>query len=118
MSEPKKSRACWGLISAQAWSWVLAIAGLVMIFLGIFKSEPTSYIAAASGIITELIAGVSFHVYNRTVRQFLIAYRDRLVDNNLLLVLELVQASTLRDLDRSAIIQKLTESLGRRHQSE
>ena len=56
-------------IVAGAIGFLLVIVGLAIGFVNLDHTPTITYIATASGVITEFIAGVFFYLYNRTVRQ-------------------------------------------------
>jgi hypothetical protein len=69
----------------------LMIAGLIMVITNLSSPPIGSYIAIATGVITEIIAGVFFYVYNRTTRQIRGFYDSLLTEQNILLSFKLME---------------------------
>ncbi|MCD4714170.1 MAG: hypothetical protein K8R73_12870 [Clostridiales bacterium] len=74
----------------------MSLMGIVLIFCGIIYSyfsvdkNNISYLVAASGIVVELLSGLLFYLYNKTVVQ-LKEYHDSLLDvQNVLLSFKLI----------------------------
>ncbi|WP_291633037.1 hypothetical protein [Clostridium sp.] len=89
--------------------FILIILGLVVIFLN-KNLENISYIVTASGIIVEVISGLFFYLYNKTVRQ-LKDYHDSLLNvQNILLSFKLIE-STSNDIEKFAMIKSMIDFL-------
>jgi Cyanobacterial TRADD-N associated 2-Transmembrane domain len=69
----------------------LMIVGLIMAITNLSSPPIGSYIAIATGVITEIIAGVFFYVYNRTTRQIRGFYDSLLTEQNILLSFKLME---------------------------
>lgn len=70
--------------------FLLVITGLIVGFGADADARAVSYIASASGIIVEFIAGVFFYLYNRTVREMKGYHTSLLTVQNILLAFKLV----------------------------
>jgi hypothetical protein len=70
--------------------FLLVITGLIVGFVAKADVRAVSYIASASGIIVEFIAGVFFYLYNRTVREMKGYHTSLLTVQNILLAFKLV----------------------------
>lgn len=85
--------------------FAVLITGIVLGFIDA-KYKDISYLSAAAGVITEMISGVFFYLYNRTVRQ-LKEYHDSLIDvQNILLSFKLIE-DTVDLTIRPALIEKM-----------
>jgi hypothetical protein len=91
---------------------LLILTGLAYSFL-IGNDNNITYLAAASGIVVELISGLLFYLYNRTVIQ-LKDYHDSLLDvQNILLSFKLID--DLKDEEhKSATMKQMIEFLVRK----
>lgn len=70
--------------------FMLVVTGLIVGLMDTKNAQDISRVSAASGIITEFIAGVFFYLYNKTVRQ-LKEYHDSLIRvQNILLSFKIV----------------------------
>ncbi len=100
-------------------SLLMSILGVVLILAGLSYSffvngdKSITYLAAASGIVVELISGLLFYLYNRTVIQ-LKDYHDSLLDvQNVLLSFKLID--DLKDEEnKSTIMKQMIEFLVRK----
>lgn len=89
--------------------FAVLIAGIVLGYIDP-KYKDISYLATAAGVITEMISGVFFYLYNRTVRQ-LKEYHDSLIDvQNILLSFKLIE-DTKDAAKRPLLIEKMIEFL-------
>jgi hypothetical protein len=88
----------------------LIILGLIMALSNLSSPPLGSYIAIASGIITEIIAGVFFYVYNRTTRQIKGFYDSLLTEQNILLSFKLMEASEDEN-EKAKIISQMLANL-------
>ena len=70
--------------------FLLVIMGLIVGFVANADVRAVSYIATASGVIVEFIAGVFFYLYNRTVREMKGYHTSLLTVQNILLAFKLV----------------------------
>lgn len=70
--------------------FLLILTGLILGFNDNLNTHVTGYVASASGLITEFIAGIFFYLYNKTIHQ-LKSYHDSLLDvQNILLSFKIV----------------------------
>lgn len=89
--------------------FILIVLGLVAIYLN-KDLENISYVVTASGIIVEVISGLFFYLYNKTVRQ-LKDYHDSLLNvQNILLSFKLIE-STSNDVEKFAMIKSMIDFL-------
>lgn len=97
-------------IGAGICGFLLICIGLLLGFDG--QKIEISYMATASGILTEFIAAVFFYLYNKTVRQ-LKEYHDSLIDvQNVLLAFKLID-DIEKPEEKANTIQKMVEFLVR-----
>lgn len=76
---------------AGAVGFALVIFGVLLGLVGDpIKTKDVSYVASASGVITEFISGVFFYLYNKTVRQLKEYHDSLLAVQNVLLSFKLV----------------------------
>lgn len=92
---------------------VLIIAGglIVSYFMDEFKD--ISYIATAAGLLVEIISGLMFYLYSKTVLQ-LKEYHDSLIDvQNVLLSFKLIE-DTQNEQIKSEVMKQMIENLIKR----
>jgi hypothetical protein len=95
--------------------FALIVAGLTAQFLG-FGSDNASYATTAAGTMVEVIAGLFFYLYNKTVRQ-LKEYHDGLLDvQNILLSFKLIDG-TKDESARANMTLKMIEFLAARRRA-
>ena len=85
------------------------------IFIGFIPSESARvarYISVASGVLTQILSGTSFYLYNRTVQQ-LKGYHDSLLDvQNILLSFKMLEDITSEQEKVKIITQLITFLVG------
>jgi hypothetical protein len=86
----------------------LIIVGLILIITNVSSPPIASYITLAAGIITEIIAGVFFNVYNRTTRQVRGYYDSILAEQNILLSFKLMEDAKDESEKAKVVSQMLT----------
>jgi hypothetical protein len=88
--------------------FMLVGVGLVFGYASGDRSSAITYISAATGIITEVIAGVFFVLYNRTVLQMR-EYHDKLIEvQNVLLALKVVEDTQGEEARQSMMVNVLS----------
>ena len=97
-------------------SCIASVSGFVLIVLGLVfqyinsEYENISYLVTSSGILVELVSGLFFYLYNKTVRQ-LKDYHDSLLEvQNILLSFKLIE-ETEQASERLPLITKMIEFL-------
>jgi TRADD-N domain-containing protein len=95
----------------------LVIVGLILIVSNVSSPPIGSYITIASGIITEIIAGVFFSVYNRTIRQIRGFYDSLLTEQNILLSFKLMEDSKDENERAKIVSQMLTNLVNQQNSS-
>jgi hypothetical protein len=88
----------------------LMTVGLIMALTNLSSPPIGSYIAIATGIITEIIAGVFFYVSNRTTRQIRGYYNSLLSEQNILLSFKLMEASK-DETEKAKIVSQMLANL-------
>ncbi|WP_339183147.1 hypothetical protein MHB43_08035 [Paenibacillus sp. FSL H8-0317] len=95
--------------TASASGFVLIILGLVFQYIN-RDYENISFLVTCSGVVVELVSGLFFYLYNRTVRQ-LKDYHDSLLEvQNILLSFKLIE-ETGETSERLPLITKMIEFL-------
>jgi|GEM_PF-2540092 len=96
--------------------FLLVIVGLILTIINI--SNPLgSYITIACGVITEIIAGVLFYIYNRTTRQIRGFYDSLLTEQNILLSFKLMEDSKDENEKAKIVSQMLTNLINKQNSS-
>jgi len=95
----------------------LMIAGLILTLTNVSNPPIGSYITIASGVITEIIAGVFFYVYNRTTRQMRGFYDGLLTEQNILLTFKLMEDSKDENEKAKIVSQMLTNLISKQNSS-
>jgi hypothetical protein len=95
----------------------LMIAGLILTITNVSSPPIGSYIIIASGVITEIIAGVFFYVYNRTTRQIRGFYDSLLTEQNILLSFKLMEDSKDENEKAKIVSQMLTNLINKQNSS-
>ncbi|MGZ4161079.1 MAG: TRADD-N-associated membrane domain-containing protein [Neobacillus sp.] len=100
-------------------SLIMSVFGVLLISSGLIVSYlftdlgNISYVVTASGVLVEIISGLMFYLYNRTVLQ-LKEYHDSLLDvQNILLCFKLVE-DTNEESIRVEVMKQMIEFLVRR----
>jgi hypothetical protein len=93
-----------------AFGFILMIVGLIMTLTDLSGPPIGSYIAIASGVLTEIIAGVFFYIYNRTTRQIRGFYDSLLTEQNILLSFKLMEASKDEN-EKAKIVSQMLANL-------
>ncbi len=104
-------------IRVCVFGFFLMIVGLAVAITNISGPPLGSYIAIASGVITEIIAGVFFYVYNRTTRQMRGFYDSLLVEQNILLSFKLMEDSKDENEKAKIVSQMLTNLINKQNSS-
>jgi hypothetical protein len=95
----------------------LMIAGLILTITNVSSPPIGSYIIIASGVITEIIAGVFLYVYNRTTRQIRGFYDSLLTEQNILLSFKLMEDSKDENEKAKIVSQMLTNLINKQNSS-
>ena len=95
----------------------LIIAGLILTIVNVSSNPIGSYITIASGVLTEIIAGVFFYVYNRTTRQTKGFYDSLLTEQNILLSFKLMEGAKDENERAKLVSQMLTNLMNKQHAS-
>ncbi len=97
-------------ITAGVIGFILIGAGLVVGFYAPLSTHIIAYITSAAGILTELISGVFFYLYNRTVQQMKGYHDSLLVVQNILLSFKLVE-DTKDEVEKAKMVMQMLEYL-------
>lgn len=104
-----------------ALSCTVSVSGFILIVLGLVFQytnndyENISFLVTSSGIVVELVSGLFFYLYNKTIRQ-LKDYHDSLLEvQNILLSFKLIE-ETEQVNERLPLITKMIEFLVSRRQ--
>lgn len=104
-------------------SLIMSIFGVLLISGGLIVSYllndlgDISYFVTGAGVLVEVISGLMFYLYNRTVLQ-LKGYHDSLLDvQNILLCFKLIE-DTSDDITRTDVMKQMIEFLVRRKSIE
>ncbi|WP_202983874.1 TRADD-N-associated membrane domain-containing protein [Paenibacillus sp. EKM212P] len=104
-------------------SLVMSIFGVLLISSGLIVSyvfsdlSNISYVVTGAGVLVEVISGLMFYLYNRTVLQ-LKGYHDSLLDvQNILLCFKLVE-DTNEEAIRVEVMKQMIEFLVRRKKTQ
>lgn len=89
-----------------AFGFFLMLVGLAVGFTNISSPPIGSYIAIASGVITEIIAGVFFSAYNRNSRQIKGYYDSLLTVQNILLSFKFIE-NTQDENEKAKIVGQM-----------
>jgi len=95
----------------------LVIVGLILTITNLSNPPTGSYITIACGVITEIIAGVFFYVYNRTTRQIRGFYDSLLTEQNILLSFKLMEDSKDENEKAKIVSQMLTNLVNKQNSS-
>ena len=95
----------------------LIIVGLILTIVNVSSPPIGSYITIASGVLTEIIAGVFFYVYNRTTRQTKGFYDSLLTEQNILLSFKLMEGAKDENERAKLVSQMLTNLMNKQHAS-
>ena len=95
----------------------LVIVGLILTITNLSNPPIGSYITIACGVITEIIAGVFFYVYNRTTRQIRGFYDSLLTEQNILLSFKLMEDSKDENEKAKIVSQMLTNLVNKQNSS-
>ncbi len=95
----------------------LVIVGLILTIINLSTPPIGSYITIACGVITEIIAGVFFYVYNRTTRQIRGFYDSLLTEQNILLSFKLMEDSKDENEKAKIVSQMLTNLINKQNSS-
>ena len=95
----------------------LVIVGLILTITNLSNPPIGSYITIACGVITEIIAGVFFYVYNRTTRQIRGFYDSLLTEQNILLSFKLMEDSKDENEKAKIVSQMLTNLINKQNSS-
>ncbi len=95
----------------------LVIVGLILTITNLSNPPTGSYITIACGVITEIIAGVFFYVYNRTTRQIRGFYDSLLTEQNILLSFKLMEDSKDENEKAKIVSQMLTNLINKQNSS-
>lgn len=96
-------------------SLLISVVGFALIGAGLvidfeYDKKTIGYISTGSGVITELISGVLFYLYNKTIRQ-LKEYHDSLINvQNILLSFKLIESTTDEKV-KAEMVTKMLEYL-------
>jgi hypothetical protein len=94
--------------------FVLIVVGLAFGFADDASDQAVAYLATASGVVVEFIAGVFFYLYNRTVRQMKDYHDSLLAVQNILLSFKLVGDTKEETEKVKMVAQMLAYLVGRR----
>jgi len=89
-----------------AFGFFLMLVGLAVGFINISSPPIGSYIATASGVITEIIAGAFFSAYNRNSRQIKGYYDSLLTEQNILLSFKFIE-NTQDENEKAKIVGQM-----------
>jgi tetrahydromethanopterin S-methyltransferase subunit G len=88
----------------------LIVAGLVLGFVDYANALLISITATASGILTEIISGVFFYLYNRTIQQMKEYHNSLLTVQNILLSFKLIE-DTKDENEKAKIVGEMVAHL-------
>jgi hypothetical protein len=88
----------------------LIIVGLILLITNLSASPIGSYITIATGVITEIIAGAFFYIYNRTTRQLKGYYDSLQTEQNILLLFKLMEDSK-DETEKAKIVSQMLTNL-------
>ncbi len=92
-------------ITVSVLGFLLIVGGLITSYL-LEGSKDISYVAASAGVIVEIVAGLMFHLYSKTILQ-LKEYHDSLLNvQNMLLSFKLFEDHKKND-DSSEILKQM-----------
>jgi len=97
--------------------FLLVSAGLILIITNLSSPPIGSYITIATGVITLIIAGVFFYVYNRTTQQIRGYYDSLLTEQNILLSFKLMEDSKDENEKSKIVSQMLTNLINKQNSS-
>lgn len=95
----------------------LVLVGLAIGITNLASPPIGSYLAIASGLITVIIAGVFFYVYNRTTRQIRGFYDSLLTEQNILLSFKLMEDSKDENEKAKIVSQMLANLINKQNAS-
>jgi len=101
-------------VAAGVVGFLLVMAGLAVGFID-RNAATIAYLSAGAGIITEIISGIFFYLYNRTVRQMKTYHDSLLAVQNILLSFKLLD-DTEGGPDKAAMVTQMVTYLVGKHE--
>jgi hypothetical protein len=95
--------------------FIVILVGLAVGITNVSSPPIGSYLALASGLITVIIAGVFFYVYNRSTRQIRGYYDSLLTEQNILLSFKLMEDSKDANEKAKIVGQMLTHLINKQN---